>query len=620
MKIRFQPSGVRVEIESGKTLLDAAIAGGIEIESVCGGRGTCAKCKVVATDGLSALTALERRGLSEDELARGYRLACQAVIEADVDVIIPEESRLSRVSILAQGVQGALQIEPWVHKWLLQVPPTTLEEQLPDWANVMRAWASRFPDGRPCPQPTLRALRQLPTALRERNGLISLVEIEDLGESRLVRIEAGEAPERLLGIAFDIGTTTVVGYLLDLESGEQLAVSSLLNPQTRYGDDVVSRIDYAARHPEGLETLRSEIVAALNRIVAATTATAAVSASDVLAMTVVGNTTMQHLFLGVSPTALGQAPYVPAVTQALCLHAGDLGIAIDPEASICVLPNIAGWVGADTVGVILSTGVHKQQDMALAIDIGTNGEMALGSVQRLVTCSTAAGPAFEGAHLSCGMRASDGAIDAVEIDSDVHWHVIGSSAPRGLCGSGLVDAVAEMLGAGILDGTGMMLDQEAMARRSDGHVKLAGCISGAGAQRRFELVGAGQGAVGRPVAITQRDVRELQLAKGAIRAGIEILMKELGIGVEDVRHVYLAGAFGNYIRPQSALGIGLIPRFPNAEFLPVGNAAGSGAKMALLSKSARDETGEIVARAEYLELSARLDFQAEFAEAMIFEW
>jgi len=330
----------------------------------------------------------------------------------------------------------------------------------------------------------------------------------------------------------------------------------------------------------------------------------------------VGNTTMQHLFLGISPAALAQSPYVPVTSDAACVRAADLGLNIDPEAHVWALPNIAGWVGGDTVGVILATNVHQQEQPALALDIGTNGEMALGSRQRLVTCSTAAGPAFEGAQLSCGMRAADGAIDAVSIDGDVHWHTIGESAPRGVCGSGLVDLVAQMLRAGIIDDSGMMRAADDL--RSDGHSSLADRLIQENGRRFFELARPSEGAGGRAVRVSQRDVRELQLAKGAIRAGIEILLKELGLRHEDVRTVFLAGAFGNYIKPQSALDIGLIPLFPNAQIVPVGNAAGSGAKMALLSLAARQEASKIQRETEYLELSGRPDFQEQFAEAMIF--
>lgn len=609
MNVRFEPTGVIVEVEAGVTLLEAANAAGIEIETVCGGRGTCAKCKVIAGDGMSPLTALEAKGLTEAEIRAGYRLACQAVVESDVEVTVPEASRISRVSILSEGIEGSLQLEPWVRRLVLQVPAATLEDQVSDLENVARCWRAQ---ANVAFKPALRALRQLPLALRKREGRISLVQVDDL----VVWIGAGDSPKRLLGIAFDIGTTTVVGYLMDLESGEQLAVSSMLNPQTRCGDDVVSRIDFASQNETGLQTLQREIRGALNQIIADTTGAASASAEDVLAMTVVGNTTMQHLFLGIDPAALAQSPYVPAVTAAQCLTAGELGIAIYPDAHVWCLPNIAGWVGADAVGVILATGIHERDEVGLAVDIGTNGEMALGSRERLITCSTAAGPAFEGAHVSCGMRASDGAIDEVRINADVQWRVIGDRLPAGICGSGLVDVVAEMLRVGIIDSTGMMRDGADLRR--DGRKSLADRIVRAGGRRGFRLVDASAGAGGRAIMVNQRDVRELQLAKGAIRAGIEILVKELGIDRHDVKRVYLAGAFGNYIRAESALAIGLLPRFPDAEIVPVGNAAGSGAKKALLSKSARNEASRIVATVEYLELSARPDFQEEFIEAMVF--
>ena len=609
MKIRFEPFGVTTEVEAGRTLIEAATAAGVEIEAVCGGRGTCGKCKVIATGRLAAPTSSELTKLTRSELEGGYRLACQAVIESDVQVVVPEESRISRVSILSEGIQRAFEFSPWVKRYTLQVPEATLEDQISDLENIQKVCQRQTPAA--C-VPTLHALRQLPHALREKQGEVTVVTVDD----RIVDIKSGTGPEHVLGIAFDIGTTTIVGYLMDLETGKQIAVSSMLNPQTRYGDDVVSRIDFATRDPSGLTLLRDEVVEALNRIIDETTTAAAVFAQEIFGMMVVGNTTMEHLFLGVSPSALARSPYVPVTVESLCFRAQELGICIHPDAHVWALPNIAGWVGADTVGVILATGLHQQKDIALAIDIGTNGEMALGSRDRVITCSTAAGPAFEGAHLSCGMRAADGAIDIVHIDDDVTWHAIGDSPPRGLCGSGLVDLVAEMLRVGLLQDTGFMQDPEAL--QANGRRRLAERIEQEGRQRVFTLVEASLGAEGRPVRVRQRDVRELQLAKGAIRAGIEILIREMGISHDDVRHVYLAGAFGNYIRPESALGIGLIPSFPNAEIVPVGNAAGSGAKMALLSTLARSEAFQIRRTIEYIELSGRPDFQAQFVEAMIF--
>ena len=621
-RVRFQPSGVTTRVEAGKTLLDAAIAAGVEIETVCGGRGTCAKCRVIASGGLDEPTHLEERGLTPEERARGYRLACQAVVRGDVAVVVPDESRVSRVSILSEGAVREAPLAPWVRRHAITVPEPSLEDQSGDLERLRRAWRAACDSD--LPPLSLRALRQLPSAVRDGEGSVTLVLANgtgaaghgQMGPLHVIRVEPDGAPNRLLGIAFDVGTTTVVGYLVDLETGEQLAVSSLLNPQTRYGDDVVSRIDYAGREAHGLQTLQREIVGALSAIITATTSQAGVEADDVVAVTVVGNTTMQHLVLGISPAALAQSPYVPAVTDGVCLSAEVLGLGSYPDAVVWALPSIAGWVGADTVGVLLATGAHLQDELALAIDIGTNGEMVMGSRGRVVACSTAAGPAFEGAHLSCGMRAADGAIDSVSIDGSVTWHTIGESAPRGVCGSGLVDLVAEMLRSGLIDATGMMQPGEAL--EAMGQPALAERVIQNGRQRSFTLATSEEGAGGRPVVVTQRDVRELQLAKGAIRAGIEILMCELGVTAEDVRVIYLAGAFGNYIRPESALAIGLMPRFPNARIVPVGNAAGSGARMALLSRVILAEASHLVREMDYLELSGRPDFQDRFAEAMVF--
>ncbi|MEN6479874.1 MAG: ASKHA domain-containing protein [Anaerolineales bacterium] len=608
MRIRFQPAGVHADVEGQPTILQVAQHAGVEIESVCGGRGTCGKCRVIARGPLSPLTTSEEHALSPDEIAQGYRLACQALVLGDVDVVVPEESRRSRVSILSAGAVAELELDPWVHRIPLRLAQATLADQLPDLENVQRAAEAAL--GRRL-KLSLNALQQLPHAIRQDSGQVTLIEVDD----EVIMAHPGAGPSRLLGVAFDIGTTTIVGYLLDLETGEQLAVSSQLNPQTRYGDDVISRIAHAGT-AQGLHELQQAVLGAVSEIIADTTGQVGATPNDVLAVVAVGNTTMHHLLLGIDPSALAQAPYVPVATPALRVRACELKLAIYPDAAFWLLPNIAGWVGADTVGVLLSSHLYEQDELGLAIDIGTNGEMALGSRERLVACSTAAGPAFEGAQISCGMRAADGAIDHVEIDHDVRWHAIGEVAPRGVCGSGLVDLVAQMLTAGILSRSGRMEASETLL--AAGRPALARRIVGEGRSRQMLIVEPNDGAGGRGLSITQRDVRELQLAKGAIRAGIEILLSELGATAEDVRVVYLAGAFGNYIAPQSALTIGLIPAFPNARLEPLGNAAGTGARMALLSRAEREKATRLLAHVEYLELSGRPDFQQQFAEAMLF--
>jgi len=612
MPVRFLPEDRWYDTRDGESVLEAADRAGISLEHVCGGRGTCGKCRIILLEGeLSPVTSNEREALSQEALQAGHRLACQARFADASRVVIgiPRESQQGDIRILSAGVSDNHSADPWARRIHLTVPPAELADQTADLAALERAWRVQSPEPLCL---SLGALRQLPGALRTDAGRVSLTRVD----GTITSVDPGHRRDPILGMAFDIGTTTVVGYLLDLTTGQELAVASELNPQTRHGDNVVSRIQFAET-PGGLTMLQEMIVTTLNRIVVTATEAAASRPDQVVAVTVVGNTTMLHLLLGVSPTHLAQSPYVPVITRALRLAGGELGLNCNPGAVVWLLPSIAGWVGADTVGVLLATGIYAEAEPALAIDIGTNGEMAMGSRDRLITCSTAACPAFEGAHISCGMRASAGAIDQVRIDDDVHWHTIANDVPRGICGSGLVDAVSELLRVGIIDSQGRLQSPEKVAEM--GMPALAARIQGENRHRTFDVVTDRESPTGQPVRLTQRDIRELQLAKGAVRAGIEILMKELELAPEDVRKVFLAGAFGNYIQPESALGIGLLPEFPRAQIIPVGNAAGAGARMALLSRASLERASALLEHVEYLELSARTDFQDEFISAMLFQ-
>lgn len=603
----FRPTGQSVRVARGTLLSDAALRAGVAIEQVCGGKGTCGKCRVKLLSGdLGPPTEADRRHLSPAELDEGFRLACQARVASDALVEVGWASAAAGVAILVEGLLAPVPLEPLVKKTCLRVPPATLDHPLADYESLARM----LPGSEP-PRVSLEALRRLPRALRAADGLVTVVH----AAGHLLSVEPGDTRDALYGFACDIGTTTVVGYLLDLTTGQRLSVASTLNPQTRFGDDVVSRIGHAGRDAQGLEALRSTIVAAINDLLAQAAAEAGIDRQQVYALSVVGNTTMHHLFLGLSPAALGRSPYVPVVTGPLELPAGDVGLSAHPAARLFVLPNIAGFVGADTVGVLLATRLLHGDGVRLAIDIGTNGEMALGSRARMLSCSTAAGPAFEGAQLTHGMRAADGAIDRVDIDGDVHVHAIGQGPLRGICGSGAVDAIAALRRLEIIDATGRLLSRDEVAARTSPALarRLVRHRQGAA----FVLAEAAQTAIGGPIVLTQRDVRQVQLAKGAMRAGVEILLGELGAAPEDVVEVCLAGAFGNYIRPESALTIGLMPRFPRAAITPVGNAAGAGAQMALLSREAWAEAAALTSQVEYIELSLRQDFQQVFAEAMM---
>ncbi len=609
VRITFHPAGLSAYVPVGTLVVTAAQQVGVPIEQVCGGKGTCGKCRVKVLSGtLSPLSPTERRHLPAGDQAAGYRLACQAAILADTAVEVPVTSGTTGISILVEGLREPVDLDPLVQKDAVRVPPATLEDQVGDLEALERVLPGA-PGG--SVRPTIEALRELPAVLRAADGLLTVVRSGGL----ILSVEPGDTHQALYGFACDIGTTTVVGYLLDLTTGDRVAVASMLNPQAQYGADVVSRIDLVLRDAAGLETLRSAIVAAINDLIGQTVVQAGIEREQVYGISIVGNTCMHHLFLGLSPAALGASPYVPVVAGPLQLKAADAGLRAHPMAQLFVLPNIAGFVGADTVGVLLATRLLHKDGIRLALDIGTNGEMALGSRERLLACSTAAGPAFEGAQLAFGMRAANGAIDHVEIDGDVHLHSIGHGKLRGICGSGALDVMAALRRLEIIDATGRLLTRDEVgARNGQG---LAERLVPHPQGSAFLLAPAAQTVLGTPIVMTQRDFRQIQLAKGAIRAGIEILMKELAIEPEQVVEACLAGAFGNYIRPESALAVGLIPHFPRAPITPVGNAAGAGAQMALLSRKDWQEAAAIMAHVEYVELSLRQDFNHVFMESMM---
>lgn len=430
---------------------------------------------------------------------------------------------------------------------------------------------------------------------------------EDIGG-----VETGDRPGEGIGIAFDVGTTTVVGSLVDLETGKRLHVASRTNPQVAFGDDVVSRIGHAGTE-EGLGTLRDAIRKCMNDIIAELCRKGGIDPSSVRGLSVAGNPTMGHLLLGIDPSPIAQAPYDPVIRDAVEKNACDIGLSINNDGTVYVMPNIAGFVGGDTVAVILSTGMFAHDSLQLAVDIGTNGEIVLGNRDGLICCSAAAGPAFEGARISQGMRAMPGAIEKIVIADDVMVNTIEGEPPRGICGSGLVDIVAELLRAGVIDQTGRMLRPE----------DIPGTVSEQIRQRIVDDNGEIGFVItleedGGRVVLTQRDVRQVQLAKGAIFAAIETLRDELGIEYDNISEILLAGAMANFIRRSNAKRIGLLPDIPSDRIRFVGNAALAGARMALISRSHRDQAEHIGRSARYIELANRTDFQTRFADAMLF--
>lgn len=604
-KVVFLPEGKRGEVAVGENILRIANKLGVDINSLCGGFGTCGKCRIIVVQGIESLndpTNSEKHFLSELELNKGYRLACEAVIEGDKELVIeiPPESRVGTQILQIEGVETQVKLEPLVKKIVVKVQAPTLESVLADAERLLAVLKKQF-----SLEAKIRpiSLRKLPIALRK-DSTVSVT----LWQDEIVDVEPGVKDE-LLGFAVDIGTTKMAGYLVDLTTGKVLSVSSRMNPQIRYGEDVMSRITYVVREKEGLRDMQSAVIEAINEMIDEACTIAGKSKENIYEMTAVGNTAMHHFFLGLPPNFLGLSPYPPVVQGSVDVRAKELSIDMCPDGNVHVLPVIAGFVGADNVGVILSTEIYKSDVLTLAMDIGTNTEILLGDKNELMVCSTASGPAFEGAHIKHGMRAATGAIEKIRIDPrnfEVEYQTIGGGKPRGLCGSAIVDALAEMLKAGVLDRSGkinLKLDSSRVRVGKDGVPE-------------FVIAWRGETSIGEDITVTQKDVRELQLAKAAMFTGVRILMKKKKVSREDLESIIIAGAFGSHINPESAMTIGMFPGVPLDRVRSVGNAAGSGARMALMSRKARELAKEISKKVKYVELAADAEFQREFLSAM----
>ena len=608
VKVTFLPGQKEIEVVSGIDLLKAAAQAGVMVEGNCGGKGTCGKCKVRLVSGPAENpTAGEKKHLSEKELAAGWVLACQRPVWEDVTVeVIGQKDAFVRKTDLASAV-GAVELNTCVEKTFLKLNVPTIEDQKADYERVIESLS--LSDERT----NLKVLSNLAQVLRRSHFEVTPVMID----GKLISVEEGDTTDRKFGMVFDIGTTTVVGYLLDLNSGSVIATSALTNSQNVFGADVISRINHAINDKNGLAELQKKVLEAMNEIISHLYQKADVKGEEVYETVVVGNTTMSHLFWGIDPSYLAPAPFIPVFTRTLEAEARELGLNMHPYGRVLILPNIAGYVGSDTVGVMLATHINNRKGYTVAVDIGTNGEVVLAGEGRILTCSTAAGPAFEGAQIKNGMRAADGAIEAVYIDGgEVQIVVIGKSKPKGICGSGLIDAVAQMLKAGIIDSSGRFTDPEDADCLLDPKLKTRIIKGNNGFE--FILVPADLSATGENIVVSQKDIRELQLGKGAIHAGIQVLMQIMGITPKDLSEILLAGAFGNYIKKESALAIGLFPAIPLDRIISVGNAAGDGAKLALLSKKERAIAQDLARKAEHVELSSRLDFQNEFVNALGF--
>ncbi|SFG16100.1 Uncharacterized 2Fe-2 and 4Fe-4S clusters-containing protein, contains DUF4445 domain [Desulfotomaculum arcticum] len=608
-KVIFQPGDLEVEVQPGGTIMEALDKAGINADFPCGGRGKCGKCRVKILTGAGEPTAVEQDILEAQELAEGIRLACSTTISNDLTVQLPS---YIQHNILITSGEKTFQVEPHLKKIAVEIEKPSLDAYSSDWSRLKGSLVGHGYDGADL-KAQVALLRRLPEAVRRAGHRLTAI----MHDNEITGIEEQDTTGIMLGMAFDIGTTTIVGYLLDLYTGRELGVVSMLNPQTRFGADVISRITFANQEEDGLAKLHAAVLEAINKLIGEAAGKAGVNKNDIYGITIAANTTMHHLFLGVSPRYIAVSPYVSVVSEPLVASAVDLQLEINRAGKIFVLPNIAGFVGADTTAVLLGTELDRSQDVKLVIDIGTNGEIVLVSRERMVACSAAAGPAFEGAQISSGMRGAAGAIDHVYFRDRLDYTVIGGGKPLGICGSALLDTVAGLLELGIINKRGKLLPFEQITN-TNAQAYQDRLLQHEG-EPAFLLADAGKTAHGRPVMVTQNDIRELQLAKGAMAAGVRVLMETCGVTRGDVKEVLLAGAFGNYLTPHSACVIGLIPLELESKIKMVGNAAGTGSKLALLSAGEYRRAAEIAESAEFVELGSYPGFNSIFAECTYFQ-
>lgn len=620
----FQPSGSSGRVADGTTIVDASRKLGVELESVCGGQATCGKCKVRIEEGsferfgidssmdhLSPIEELEEDFFEKHNELQGYRLSCATRIHGDVLIYVPEESRKGEQVVRKAATDRKIEANPAVRNYYVEMPPATLQDTTGDWERLTAALEKEH--GIKGLTIDYLALQSLQETVRKGDWQVT---VSVWMGKEVIAVYPGKVEESY-GLAVDVGTTTVAGYLCELSSGKLLATSSMMNSQATFGEDVMSRITYAMAHKDGLKRMNEAIIDGLNGLADQVAVQAGIKRRDIVDWTIVGNTAMHHILLNICPEYLGKAPFAPALHISMDVKARDMGLKISPGAYVHVLPIEAGFVGADNVAVLIAEEPYRRSDLMLIIDIGTNGELVLGNRKRLISSSCATGPAFEGAHIRFGMRAAPGAIEKVQIDPETkepRYKVIGKEqwsdelkemGARGICGSGIVDVAAQMYVAGIMLKNGRLnteLEHPRVRQGEDGW--------------EYVLAWENETAIGQDVTINQSDIRAVQLAKGAMYAGAKVMMRRLGI--EKLDRVILAGAFGSYIDPRQAMIMGLFPDCDLKKVYAVGNAAGDGARIALLNVNKRKEANKYARHVEYVELTVEGNFEKEFAQAMYF--
>lgn len=628
-QIALMPSGRRGRVKRGANLLKAAQELGVELESICGGRQTCLKCQVIVEDGyfpkhgitsaashLSPLTTRELE-FNQNQRLEGRRLACAAEVLGDLLITVPEESQARKQIIAKAASDRIMEINPAVRQVYVVVTPPVLGDTRGDWERLADALKEQW--GIIQPLIDIKVLPSLQTALREGDFALTVTLWQD---SEVLRVQPGYR-EGVYGLAIDVGSTTVVAHLCDLRTGAVLATEASMNPQVRYGEDLMSRVSYATSEAQGLARLNRAVIQAINDLAERAARTAGLALEDIVDVVIVANPVMHHILLGINPKELGGAPFALALDSALDLKAREIGLSLHPSARLHLLPIIAGHVGADNVAVQIAEAPHEQDEITLIVDVGTNAEIVLGNREQVLVASSPTGPAFEGAQITHGQRAAPGAVERVRIDPltlEPKIRIIGyedwiepwmaNDLPAdvratGICGSGIIEAVAEMYLAGVINASGLF--EEAAADKT-WRVRYHGRAG------EYVLVEADLTATGAPIVVSQNDVRAIQLAKAALYAGTKLLMAHRK--VERVDKVILAGAFGSYISPLHAMVLGLIPDCDLERVVAVGNAAGDGARFALLNRDLRLKAIELARWVQHISTPLESSFQDEFVAAL----
>lgn len=617
-QVKFMPDDRVIEVDQGTSLLKAASQAGIFIKSSCGGKGTCGACKVIV---LSGEAKSERTGnLSPEQLSRGVRLSCHTFVEADLTVEVPPESRLQAHQVLLENANSSLLNEthkdlltnygflPLARKVNIRCTEPTLTDNASDWARLSMELKRVLQSSKPLTIP-LSVLQNLPEVLRQAHWDLSVTLTDSESGYTVIRVEpANDRPA--YGLAIDIGTTTVVVYLVNLDTGEIVDKQGSYNKQAQYGDDVISRIVYAVDTPESLKEIQKAVVDTINALIDDILKRQSLKSQDIASAVVAANTTMSQLFLGIDPRYIRLEPYIPTVNTTPAVTAREIGINLLPDALIHTFPSIASYVGGDIVSGALATDMANAEEIILFIDIGTNGEIVLGNQDWLVSCACSAGPCFEGGGILFGMRAMPGAIERVDIDPetlDVKLKVVGRIPPVGICGSGLVDCLAKLRKAGIIDRAGNFQVE---------HPSQSARIRVTADDKEFVLAWAHQAGGDKDIVISENDVKNLIRAKGAIYAGIRSLLQTVALEIDMIDRIIIAGGFGNYLNVHDSVEIGLIPDLPQEKFEFIGNSSVKGARLALLSQRAWNEAAELARKMTYIELSIGTTFMDEFVSAL----